>query len=116
MYALFENATSANPDVSGWDTAQVTDMSYMFADASNAQPDMSTWSVQNVGAMQGMFSNITLDTARFSNLLIKLAEQNQSQGVQFDGGGSQYNAAGSVARQNLIDQLGWQITDGGAAP
>ena len=39
MRNMFNGATSANPDVSGWDTSKVTDMSVMFGGAISANPD-----------------------------------------------------------------------------
>ena len=40
---MFEGATSANPDVSNWDTGQVQGMSKMFENAAAANPNMSQW-------------------------------------------------------------------------
>jgi hypothetical protein len=35
--------------------------------------------------------------------------------VQFDAGTSRYSVAGEAARQRLIDEYGWRISDGGLA-
>ncbi len=53
---MFRNATAANPDTSGWDTSQVTDMSGMFADATAVNPDTSGWDTSQVVDMSSMFT------------------------------------------------------------
>ena len=53
MWAMFEGATSANPDVSKWDTSNVTDMYSMFKGATSADPDVSNWDVSNVSGRPG---------------------------------------------------------------
>jgi hypothetical protein len=59
-----------------------------------------------------MFVNNTINTARYSQLLIDLEEFNPNNNVSFHGGNSQYNAQGQIARNALIAR-GWTITDGG---
>ena len=54
-------------DVSGWDTSNVTDMSYMFSNCSLATLDLSGWDTSNVTNMRRMFidcrSLATLDVS-----------------------------------------------------
>jgi hypothetical protein len=59
-----------------------------------------------------MFIGNTINTARYSQLLIDLEAGNPNNNVAFHGGNSQYNAAGQTARNALIAR-GWTITDGG---
>jgi len=44
------------PDISKWDTSNVTNMSYMFSNCYNL-PDISKWDTSNVKNMSYMFSN-----------------------------------------------------------
>jgi len=59
-----------------------------------------------------MFEGNTINTERYSQLLIDLEEFNHNNNVPFNGGNSQYNAQGQIARNALIAR-GWTITDGG---
>jgi hypothetical protein len=61
---------------------------------------------------RAMFLGNTINTARYSQLLINLEEFNPNNNVPFHGGNSQYNAQGQIARNALIAR-GWTITDGG---
>ena len=61
-----------------------------------------------------MFSGNTINTARYSQLLIDLEANNPNNNVNFHGGDSKYNAAGQAARDILTAApRNWIITDGG---
>ena len=51
----FMQARNLNPDVSQWDTSQVTNLSYMFLNADIANPDVSQWDTSKVIRMTGLF-------------------------------------------------------------
>ena len=53
---MFCEATNANPDVSKWNTSNVTDMDCMFCEATNANPDVSKWDTSNVNLWNTLFS------------------------------------------------------------
>lgn len=59
-----------------------------------------------------MFLGNTINTARYSQLLIDLEANNNNNNVAFNGGLSTFNAQGEIARMALIAR-GWTITDGG---
>lgn len=59
-----------------------------------------------------MFEGNTINTTRYSQLLIDMNANNSNNNVIFHGGNSKYNAAGETARNALIAR-GWTITDGG---
>jgi len=52
---MFYEANSFNGDLSRWNTAAVTDMSYMFNKATSFNGDISGWNTSNVTDMTGMF-------------------------------------------------------------
>jgi surface protein len=52
---MFNNATTFNGDISGWNTAAVTNMSYMFNNATTFNSDISGWNTGAVKNMEGMF-------------------------------------------------------------
>ena len=51
MYSMFSNCSSLNslPDISNWNTSNVTDMSSMFykCNSLNSLPDMTKWDIKN---------------------------------------------------------------------
>ena len=48
---MFDGATAFNQDISGWDTAAVTNMSGMFAGATSFNQDISGWDTAQVTTM-----------------------------------------------------------------
>jgi len=60
-----------------------------------------------------IFIGNTINTTRYSQLLIDMEAENPNNNVTFHGGSSKYNTAGGVARAALVAR-GWIITDGGA--
>jgi hypothetical protein len=87
MSSMFSYATSANPQMGGWDFSQVTDMGSMFGD-------------------------IDIGVTKYSNLLIQLADENLNTDVSLGGGDAKYNEAGADARTTLLSR-GWTISDAG---
>ena len=56
VWSMFDGASSANPDTSGWDTSSVIDMRDMFNDATSANPDTSGWDTSSVTRNDGNVS------------------------------------------------------------
>ena len=59
--------------------------------------------------------NSTINTERYSRLLVDMEAGNSKLNVPFHGGNSKYNDAGEVARNLLITNQNWTFTDGGKA-
>lgn len=138
MNAMFNHAASFNGNIGSWNVSQVTDFILMFGYATNFNQNLENWDLEQVIEMQGMFagavafdqsvgswniSNVTDLTSMFEG--VELSKKNYDStliawsqlqflhsGVVFDGGLSQY-CSGEAARQKLIDDYGWIITDGG---
>jgi hypothetical protein len=61
-----------------------------------------------------MFLGNTINTTRYSQLLVDLESGNANNSVTFHGGNSKYNATGQTARDILTGATRlWTITDGG---
>jgi len=56
----FQFATTLNdPDISSWDTSNVTSVERMFADATSFDQDLNGWNVSSVTSFQSMFNGAT---------------------------------------------------------
>ena len=59
MKAMFSECISLTslPDISNWNTKNVTNMSFMFSLCSSLKslPDISKWDMSNVTSKKGMF-------------------------------------------------------------
>ncbi len=64
-----------------------------------------------------MFEGTRLSTGNYDALLISWSQQDVSPNLNFSAGNSQFSAGEAAdARRRLIEEHGWQITDGGEAP
>jgi surface protein len=59
MFSMFNTATSFNQSLNNWNTGNVTNTSLMFADATSFNGDISSWNTSKVTTMNQMFSRAT---------------------------------------------------------
>ena len=103
-------------------------VSFPALDVSHIQNFANTWQnctsltdfgPDNFNAMTNgtnTLKSVTLPTAKYSDLLVKLEADNPNNSITFHGGNSTYDAAGGVARATLVASPRlWTITDGGPA-
>ena len=106
--------TAFNQDISGWDVSSVTNMSGMFYNATFFTQDISGWDISNVtGLGTFMEGKTTADYSYYDDLLNAWSALTLQNGVEWGMGTIEYTAAGATARQDIIDNYSWTITDGG---
>ncbi|RNC88377.1 MAG: BspA family leucine-rich repeat surface protein [Winogradskyella sp.] len=116
MSWMFSNSESFNQPLNNWDVINTTDMSYMFYFADVFNQPLNDWDVSSVTDMNSILAYTNLSTFNYDQTLIGWSELNSLQtSVNFGALGVTY-CSGASARQNLIDDFGWTIDDGGIAP
>jgi hypothetical protein len=113
---MFFNCAAFNQDISGWVVTASTNWSNMFSGASSFNQDLSSWNAVGVTIMTAMYTGTVLSTTNWSNILIGLEGQAVEDDIFIDAESATYSAgAAATARQALIDDHSWTITDGGPA-
>ena len=110
MRSMFSLTNSANPDVSGWDTSSVKNMASMFFWSTSAEPDMSQWDFRSVTDMQ----NILLRPPSHSQLQCPLKAHRGHIHKRTHPPWrrrSKYDSSAVAARRTLVDDRSWTITE-----
>ena len=116
--SAFEGASAFNQPLNSWNVSSVTNMSKMFFNASAFNQDISAWDFEgltNANALLRFIKSSGMSTANYSALLIRWAAQDVKDSLTVDSGTIQYSASAASARQSLLDDDSWSITDGGQA-
>jgi len=117
MSSMFAGANSFNQDIGGWNVSNVSNMGAMFFNATNFNQDIGGWDVSNVTAFEGQFfgflESAQLSSSNYDALLIGWEQLDLQDGLTFDAGSSQYTSAAEAARQAIINDDSWTISDGG---
>ena len=108
---MFFAAENFNGNVSAWDVSSVTDMSGTFWSTAFDQ-DVSAWDVSSV---KGFVNFDEFSTANLDAIYTAWAGLSLSTGVNLQLHGNSKYCYASGARQSIIDNYGWTITDGGSA-
>ncbi|MBV6645266.1 MAG: BspA family leucine-rich repeat surface protein, partial [Cyclobacteriaceae bacterium] len=111
MRWMFLNASSFNSDVEAWNTSSLVNMDRTFANTSFDR-DISNWNVSGVTLMGNLFDNTDLSLKNYDLVLESWSQQTLQNDVVFGASGVQY-CQGAAARQSIIDDFNWTITDAG---
>jgi surface protein len=126
VIAMFRGATSFEGiGLSGWDTGNVLTMASMFAGATSFDQNLGSWNLGSLvpgdqnqfmaGALEEAFDSSGLSPANYDATLIGWnANQNTPNDIILGAFEVTYcSQGGSLSRQQLIQNKGWTITDGG---
>jgi len=113
---MFYHATAFNQDISGWTTTALTSTNGMFNGATSFDQDLGSWNVTGLTDAANMFYGVTLSTANCNALLVGWEAQSLQSTVTLNLGSSTYDYGdASLARDAIIADRSWTITDGGEA-
>ncbi len=106
-----ENLNSSATDV--LNLSGTTDLNSMFRNATNFNGNISGWDVSGVTDMGAMFLDSKLSTENYDSLLIGWSGLPSLQNNTLLGGGNSEYCLSESARQSLIDNYNWSVSDGG---
>jgi surface protein len=113
MKQMFQNAYIFNQSLAHFDTSSVTTVNKMFSSARDFDQDISGWDISNITDFTNlMSSNTGLSTANYNAILIGWAAQTVSQNESIHFGDATSSGSGTTAKNSLINDDGWTITDG----
>ena len=125
MFRMFNSALDFNQNINNWNVSNVTNMDFMFSNANTFQQPLNLWQPnslltsippsgkQNFMGNTGALSAITynLYDALLNGWVVDFAALPSNVNISF--GDSTFTAAGLAARNILVNDKGWTITDGG---
>jgi surface protein len=89
-------------------------MSYMFYGTIAFNQDISSWDISNVIYLSSFMDvKSTADYDYYDDLLNAWSLLTLQNDVTWGMGSIEYTSAGATARQDIIDNYSWIITDGG---
>jgi len=101
MSYMFYNCSSFNQSVSNFNTAKVTNMAYMFRNCSSFKQSVSNFNIAAVTDISLMFIGCNINaagtTTNYDATLVAWAAQDAPNSLNFHGGSSKYSTAGGGA-------------------
>lgn len=114
MTKVFSSATRFNQDISKWEVSRVKTMFAMFSYAHDFNQDIGSWNVSSVTDMGDMFFEAgSFSTSNYDSLLNGWSALPSLQSDVSFRAKTKYSPAASSARDKLINDYGWVISDAG---
>ncbi|NQZ45034.1 MAG: BspA family leucine-rich repeat surface protein [Flavobacteriaceae bacterium] len=118
MDSMFEEAFLFNADLSNWDVSKVQNTFDMFESCALFDQDLGSWDISSLVNARFMFSGAGLSKRNYDNTLIgwrRLDPEETKIPTNVDARNLTLSSfcLADEARQELIDDFGWTITDGG---
>lgn len=108
---MFRETRAFNADISRWNTENLVNTDQMFFSASAFDRSLGDWNISNVTTMEEMLRSSGLSTLNYDRTLIGWSSQVVKQEVNLGAQGLDF-CAGEEARDELISEFSWTITDG----
>ncbi len=117
MSDMFFAANVFNADISNWDVANLTNMSRMFRGAIAFDQNLGSWNVSNVTNMSDLFVAGALSRENYDEMLQGWSQlPSLKNAVDLNVGTTRFSSDAQAARDTLVNNFGWIITDGGLLP
>ena len=117
MSDMFFAADVFNADISNWDVASLTNMSRMFRSAKAFDQNLGSWNVSNVTNMSELFVGGVLSWENYDDMLKGWSQlPSLKNAVDLNVGTTRFSSTAQAARDTLVNNFGWVITDGGLLP
>lgn len=117
MSDMFFAADVFNADISNWDVAKLTNMSRMFTSAKAFDQNLGSWNVSNVTNMSELFLGGVLSWENYDEMLQGWSQlPSLKNAVDLNVGTTRFSSDAQAARDTLVNNFGWIITDGGLLP
>ena len=112
--SMFYNNYHFNQPVNNLNTSSVKSFYRMFYGCSVFNQDVSSWNISSLTAAGQMLKNTAFDTTNYDKLLDAWEGQPHNDNVAFESP-AKYTSGSTAeaARNRLINDDGWTITDGG---
>ncbi|MEM6523466.1 MAG: BspA family leucine-rich repeat surface protein [Bacteroidota bacterium] len=112
MTEMFYGVKAFNSSLANWDVSIVNNMAGMFAN-SGLDQSLGNWDISNVTDMTDMLDNSALSDENYDATLIGWSNRATRQDNVNLGAEGVYYCTSEAARNMLINDTGWTITDSG---
>lgn len=115
MNNMFHSAYDFNGDIGNWNVGDVITTGHMFDEAQSFNQDLGSWKLNANVNMASMFDSSGMDCQNYSATLQGWADNPTTPtGRNLGAAGIQYGTNAQAARDTLIMNRGWTITDAGS--
>ena len=109
MNSMFTNTAKFNQNITGWNTANVTDMGNILNNAREFNQNLGRWSIPKVQNMASALSHSGLSPANFHSSLYNWSKQPVQKNVTLGADGLVAYNSGLAGINTLAYSYGWNI-------